>query len=224
MGKRWVFQELVKKQDDGSLDVIGYVAYALYKAKKDSLATSLRSQQTPEEEIERRLREFHENTVISSDECSTLRKRAEEVINESFESALADMESTLTSQLETAKNRSESEYQRKLKELEKERKSFEKEKKTLSTKVRKEESNKIYLAAKDVTKPNRLIRSALWMWNGFSGLIATVFVGIVIFGSLVYFGDGKTKQEVIGHAIEWTTNTLTNNPLPDTSTQGQKPE
>ncbi|GHA35963.1 hypothetical protein ACFFLZ_23240 [Photobacterium aphoticum] len=214
MTKRWVFQELVKNQENGNLDVIGYVAYALYKAKKDALATSLRKQNKGEEEIERRLREFHENTVINTQECAELRTRAEQVIGESIQIAIDDIEKILKQQLEDAKSELISEFDKKKKDLDKDREKFEKEKRTLSTKIRKEETNKLSLAAKSIAQPNRLHRSAIWLWNGFSGLIATILTGILIYGVLVYFGNNETKQSVLINALQWLVNSLTNNPLP----------
>lgn len=216
MDKRWVFQELVKKRPDGSLDVIGYVAYALYKAKKDELATSLRQAGNPEDVIVRRLNEFHDN-VLNTNECDDLRVRAENIIDESLRTSLDDMERTLNTLYDREETSLKKEYESKQKELQKERELFEKEKRTLNTKVRKEETAKLANAAKNIVPKGRLLRSVLWLWNGFAGLFATILTGVFVFGMLVYFGDADTKQEALGNLLQWLAKTLTSNPLPDSN-------
>ena len=60
--KKWVYKELVTDKDD----VQGIIAYSIYKANKDQLATSLRADGKNEDEITVQLNTFHDHTLLNN--------------------------------------------------------------------------------------------------------------------------------------------------------------
>lgn len=215
MEKRWVFQKLVKKMDDGSVDVLGLVAYALYKAKKDEVATALREQGKPEAEIEQRLQEFHDNTLISDKEHENLRTMAENIIAKALQDSLGAMESALEAQVKAERERLNADHDSACKKLQKEHDIFEKKQKAIRNQMRKEEIDKLRVAVENSSVTSRFSRSAKWLWDGFAGLFATILTGILILGLMSYFGDANTKSAMLINVMKWLISTSTNNPLPE---------
>ncbi|CAH1592703.1 hypothetical protein DC915_RS03285 [Vibrio parahaemolyticus] len=219
MEQRWVFQKLVKKPTDGSLDLIGYIAYALYKAKKDELATNLRESNTPEDIIDRRLKEFHDNTLLTPRECDSLRENAEQILNSGIDAALSSLEETLNNDMTIAIDKVKNDFARKESQLQKERTEFEKKRQSTRTALRKEESRKLLAAAKEAVLPTKRERVIDWVLNGFSGIVATFILGVIVFGGAAMFSSQETKQQLLENVVRWAANTSTSNPFPDVSTE-----
>ena len=83
MSKKWVFESLVT--DDK--DAIGLIAYAFYKRKKHTLATSLRSEGKDESHIQQEVRTFHDH-ALQSNALPDYREEAKKFLDEIFDLSL----------------------------------------------------------------------------------------------------------------------------------------
>lgn len=77
MVEKWVFEEIV--EDDK--DIIGLVAYALYKQRKHTLGVSLREQGKDEDLIREELKSFH-NQALQSNSLDDYRARGKIFLDE----------------------------------------------------------------------------------------------------------------------------------------------
>lgn len=97
--KRWVFEALVRDEED----VQGLIAYALYKKSKHELATSLRQQGKSEEEIQKAVGDFHDN-VLNSDLLGTYKDRSSRFINSIYQSIYQKCQSEVLKNYNKIKN------------------------------------------------------------------------------------------------------------------------
>lgn len=202
--KKWVFQELVKP-GNGELNVIGLVAYSLYKAKKDSLASELHKQGDPEEEIQRRLDEFHDNVSLNKAEKDDLILKAKLLIDNAINTPYQKLVDNLNEQVETQ-----------LKKLNDDKAKFELECDKERKKIQNQEANKLKKAASSFQKPSLWIRFFQWVGGGFAGVFATIITGIIIMGLLTYNGSPEDRAATVERGAKWILNTATGNPYSGT--------
>jgi rubrerythrin len=132
--RKWVFEEVVEHEKD----VVGFIAYAMYKSKKHNVAESLKKTGASEQVIQDRVQTFHDQ-VLMSNSLSSYRKAAEifisELLNENSNELTKDHEKKLLAAYEDYKKkiaRLESEYK---KSVELQRKKLENDKKQLYRKI-----------------------------------------------------------------------------------------
>ncbi|MCS6237122.1 hypothetical protein G3495_18710 [Shewanella baltica] len=194
--KKWVFSELVQHDKD----VLGIVAYALYKKDKHDTASSMRSSGSGEEQIEDKIRTYHDQVASVESMQSGYRSRAQNVLKETIFKTASGLIEEKMSQLEVMLSKVEkqsivcNELQIKLEQdsLIKIDKKVAQEK----TKLRKELLAELSLASQKITKPSIPRRAFSWILGGFSGLAATVLSGIVLFGIAGLIADDKTKSSL----------------------------
>ncbi|MGX9459423.1 hypothetical protein ACWU37_21065 (plasmid) [Photobacterium damselae subsp. damselae] len=230
--KKWVFQLLTKAHlsDNGQPSVNGLIAYALYKARKDELATNLRLQGHPEDEISRRLKEFHETIAMSEREISSLLKYAEDLLVDLISGETKNINDKLKQEYDARSAKLNAEHENHKKELkrqkdacdarsarldaEHERRKKENEKEL--KKLKDVELKKIRDAANNYSKPNKFVRFGLWVFSGFPSIIATSIAAVGIFGCVVFLGPEATKQDAKKQIFNWLFDSTTTVSMPKT--------
>lgn len=76
--KKWMFSELVQNPDDPEQ----LIAYAMYKADKDCLATQCRARRVSEEDIVAELSSFHDSIVYSDRRLQDYRDKAKRTVDQ----------------------------------------------------------------------------------------------------------------------------------------------
>lgn len=83
--RQWVYSRLVQGRDD----MLGLIAYGLYKARKSELAESYRRNGLTEEVIVQKLREFHDQTVHGNGALEQYRGAATRYLDDLLKDAYA---------------------------------------------------------------------------------------------------------------------------------------
>lgn len=195
--KQWVFQRLVKP-GDGELNVVGLVAYSLYKAKKDELATGLRKAGEVEEKIQDKLNDYHDNVLLNKLEQDDLITRAESLIDDAISGPYQEMLENLNK-----------EYQKKIDALDEDKKAFNDSLKKLRSKIQAEEANKLKKAANGYQEPGFFVSTGLWLWGGFAGVAATLLTGVIVYGILAMLGTPEEKNRLVAQGATWLIETAT---------------
>lgn len=76
--KKWMFSELVQNPNDPEQ----LIAYAMYKADKDCLATQCRARRVSEEDIVAELTSFHDSIVYSDRRLQDYRDKAKRTVDQ----------------------------------------------------------------------------------------------------------------------------------------------
>lgn len=168
MNKKWVFESLVT--DDK--DAIGLIAYALYKHKKHTLATSLRKAGHGEEHIQQQVQTFHDQT-LQNNSLDDYREKAKNFLDKIFKEIEADVKA-----------------------------SFEKEKAQLEKQHQKDlanEKRKLYQNIKNYQHANRAWYEKLgaWLLSGIPGIASSFLVTCLIIGASVLLISEDKRQEML---------------------------
>ncbi|MCD9491729.1 hypothetical protein GLP30_13470 [Photobacterium phosphoreum] len=203
---KWVFQALVLSKDD----IIGYLAYSLYKFKKDELATFLRKSGVLEPQIKQRLHDFHDNALVSQNTLNEYRDLAEKILL----NINNNTEKEIKKQLE--KNN--------IKNNIKNKKLFKNSMLSVSNKERdieriienrvNAEIDKIKSAAHTYQKPALFIRFLIWIRDGFSGVFATSILILLFYAYAGLIADDDTRKNLKQGVIKEFADLVSENPLP----------
>lgn len=185
MAKKWVFNALVKSENDP----IGLLAYALYKFQKDEIGQSLRSEGLDEGEITKRLSNFHDDTLRTNSSLEQFRSKAVTVVELIGQKA---GEALIKSQTEEL-SKKQSLLEKNQAQFEKDRKEFQKTLKKEKTKIKAELLERFKITVDDTPKKSGWRKCGEWLLGGFSGLIAQVIVLVFSFGMLTLaYGDSDS--------------------------------
>lgn len=173
MNKKWVFASLV----NNDRDAIGLIAYALYKHKKHTLATSLRQEGRGEDYIQQQVQTFHDQT-LQNNSLNDYREKATNFLNEIF-----------------------SKLEQNIKD------SYEKEKAQLQkdhANAIKKEKQKLIKNIEEFKYANRAWyeKLGLWLLSGIPGLISSFLITALIIGAAVLFVPEQKKQEIFESLIK----------------------
>lgn len=198
MSKRWVFTELVKDNRDH----IGLIAYALYKVDKNELAESLRAQGFSSEIIDIKVKEYHDNIVEMSTTQHRYRENAERVMIE----LLTEMESKIFP-----------DFQGQITKLQKQMEAKDKKHQKDLAKAKWAGVQSFYEAYCDSDKgKSKLLLSWFWLWNGFSGVLATIIVAILVYGAAALFVTSDKRDEILSSAADNIKSAVTSSsPIPE---------
>ncbi|MCG7566545.1 hypothetical protein MHM95_09605 [Pseudoalteromonas sp. CnMc7-15] len=183
--KNWVFECLV----EGDNDLVGLVAYAFYKKSKHDLATQLRKNNTPEEEIQEQVQSHHDSVVRSQQILDGFRNQAKTLLTVVHSNIANDVTTRL-----------EREHARKVDELEK------KKKKAFDDAVRQLKNS-----AKTYEQASWWRRSAKWLWNGFSGVFAAVITTVIVGGILFSIATEDEKKQMTEKTVKSVVEQLSGN-------------
>ncbi|WP_063664741.1 hypothetical protein [Aliivibrio fischeri] len=194
MAKKWVFNALVKSDNDP----IGLLAYALYKFQKDEIGKSLRSENETEEEIAKQLSNFHDSTLRSHSSLEDFRNKAVTLVSLIGEKAGESLVKATTDDLNTKLAIVEKEKA----QLEKDRKGFQKMLNKEKTKIKAELLEQFKATVENTPKKNRLEKFTSWLLGGFSGIAAQLIVVVFTFGVLaLYYGSGDALMKKFSDSI-----------------------
>lgn len=168
MNKKWVFESLVT--DDK--DAVGLIAYALYKHKKHTLATSLRKAGNKEEYIQQQVQTFHDQT-LQNNSLDDYREKSKNFLDQIFK----ELENSIQA-------------------------DFEREKTLLAKQHKKELANQQKLLYQKIKNfqyakqgwPKKL---GIWLLSGIPGIVSSILVTSLIIGASVLFTSEDTRQEVL---------------------------
>ncbi|WP_428242325.1 hypothetical protein [Gynuella sp.] len=168
MTKKWVFESLVKDDQDS----IGLIAYALYKHKKHTLATSLRKEGKNEEYIQQQVQTFHDQT-LQNNSLDDYREKAKNFLNKIFSELEADISA-----------------------------GFEKEKAQLEKQHKKDlanEKRKLCQNIKNYQHANRTWYEKLgaWLLSGIPGIVSSFLVTCLIIGASVLLISEDKRQDML---------------------------
>jgi hypothetical protein len=169
--KKWVFRLLVK--DDK--DIVGLLAYSLYKHRKNEIAEGHRSRGVPEAEISQKLSAFHDESTVGATAIDQFRERGNNILAEV---------------VAQAENRRNAAHQAALDAL---KKDHAKE----LLKCRKEAMAEIAAAAATkVAKTHWAKKTLLWLVSGIPGAVSTVVLVVVIYGVMAILA-GEEKRNAM---------------------------
>lgn len=206
--KKWVFTEIIAYEQD----VLGLIAYALYKKDKHDTAVSLRQQGYDEPSIEKQLNDFHNQIATIPQRQEHYKNQASDVLNGTvglmMETSFVKKKEELTAewrqldeknlQLEERKNNLESTI----------KKQVDEKVKKARIEIHKEELNKLAQAGKNAVLPKLHTRAFLWLWSGFSGVFATIAVGWLLYSIAANNASPETKQKLLREFVESTVTTI----------------
>lgn len=194
MAKQWVFEKLVTDPHKG---VVGLIAYALYKARKHEVASSLRESGRSEEEIKEQVDSYHESVVNSPSTLSDFKSNASRLLDD----VTAQLEQGIAEHYQKQLERKDRDYTEAVERLKRE---YEKK---LNREVKKgmhEFVKKIHAAP---VRP-KTIRALCWIWNGFSGVFAATLLAMMIGGIVYHSLPAEQKNEAIANSFNrWINST-----------------
>ncbi|WP_099081240.1 hypothetical protein, partial [Vibrio sp. PID17_43] len=179
MAKKWVFNALVKSENDP----IGLLAYALYKFQKDEIGQSLRAEGKSETEISERLANFHDDTLRSSSSLEQFRTKAVTIIELLGQKAGETLVKNQTDELE----KKQALLKKEQAELEKNKKELQKSLNREKTKIKNDLLEQFKITVNDTPKRSGIRKFGEWLLGGFSGIVAQIIVVIFSFGLLTLF-------------------------------------
>lgn len=178
MTKKWVFESLVT--DDR--DAVGLIAYALYKNKKHTLASNLRSEGKAEDTIQQEVNTFHDQT-LQNNSLVDYREKATNYLSELIQNVQNDERVKYTQE----KQKLEQKHQKEKKDLGKEHEAKLKKQKTAILKNMRE-----YQGA-NRTFPEKTFH---WLASGLPGIVSSFLITCLIIGASVLLVSEDRKQEV----------------------------
>jgi hypothetical protein len=192
--KRWVFRELVSNNQD----YLGLMAYALYKHEKDETANGLRAEGKQDADVETALRAFHDQVLMSPARLESYKKQAASLVDVAIQRSTNAVEAAY----QNKQRELESDYNKKQTELENLKEKLEKEDSKKKQKLKTEIINDIKGCVSDYKKPHFTMRSLMWIWGGFSGVIASVSVMVITFLILAIFSDPNSKHQIVANFFQ----------------------
>ncbi|MCU7974892.1 hypothetical protein L5M43_06310 [Shewanella sp. SW36] len=215
--KKWVYSELVQHDND----VLGIVAYALYKKEKHETATQYRKQGKNEDYIAEQISAFHDQVASVATRQDGYRERAKQVLSATVGLAIEKGLDQLNEQytkLEAGINSQQKALDTKQAELKKREQSFdltvEQKVKKEITKVRKEEQSKLARASQNLIQVSIFRRTVFWVLNGFSGIVATTITGIAILTFAAYTADEATQKSLLQDVAKYFVELMSADPVP----------
>ncbi|UAW98743.1 hypothetical protein KEM63_01790 [Halopseudomonas nanhaiensis] len=168
MKKRWVFASLVKNDQDA----IGLIAYALYKHKKHTLATSLRSEGKDETFIQQQVDTFHDQT-LQNNSLDDFREKATKFLDE----MIGQIEKDLTA------------------DHEKEKAALAKQHKNQLT----NEQKRLLQNMKNYQRAHRSIweRAGAWILSGVPSAVSSFLIASLVIGASVLTVSEEQRQAVL---------------------------
>ncbi|WP_067095559.1 hypothetical protein [Marinomonas atlantica] len=177
--KVWVFERLVKNDQDAQ----GLLAYALYKYSKHSLALSLRSEGVSEPEIDKRVKNFHDDQIASY-QLSTYKDRADVYLDAMIKQVEADSAKHYAAEIQVLKKQHATEIQT-LKSQHK--KGLEKaERDLLKNVIRFRED-----------KRTTLSKFGFWLLSGVPSALAALIVTAIFYVVMFFVVQEQTKKDVL---------------------------
>ncbi|WP_392385082.1 hypothetical protein [Marinomonas primoryensis] len=173
LDKKWVFKELVK--DDR--DFVGLLAYAMYKHKKHTLASTLRDKGNSEDVIIQRTQDFHDN-ALDSNSLRVYQEEAKTYLN----SLIANIEQEHKTRFEKEKNTLEAKLKADLR----------KQKKELIDDISK-------YKAQDTNWPYRIF---VWILSGMPSAVAAIIITLVVYAGAMAMAGEDQKKEVISEMVQ----------------------
>lgn len=215
-GKKWVFRELVANNGD----MEGLIAYALYKFEKDQIASRMREDGVDDLDVDRRLREFHDQTLMSSDRLESYKEKATKKIYDSIQDAVKAADQEYRIELE----KMQVEHNEKMTILNNKEKRLDAQKKNIPAKIeegiKKGITDCVIKAASTYVSPRKRDRFWAWLKSGFAGYAAGSILVVIVLSIAAAASDKAVKDQLIVTLISSLVKYITNNPLPpiDTST------
>lgn len=168
MDKKWVFESLVKDDKDS----IGLIAYALYKNKKHTLATSLRNKGKDESHIQQQVQTFHDQT-LQNNSLDDYREKAKNFLDKIFN----ELEEDIKARYEKEKTQLGKEHANNL----------------------KKEKAKLIKNIREFQHANRSWYEKLgaWLLSGIPGIVSSFLVTSLIIGASVLLVSESKRQEVL---------------------------
>lgn len=168
MARKWVFESLVNNDQDS----IGLIAYALYKHKKHTLATSLRQAGNDEDYIQQQVQTFHDQT-LQNNSLEDYREKAKNFLNKIFQEIEEDI---------SAK------FEKEIAQVEKQHK------KELTN-----EKRKLFKNIKEYQHANRAWYEKLgaWLLSGIPGIVSSFLVTCLIIGASILFISEDKRQDML---------------------------
>lgn len=168
MTKKWVFEALVKDDQDS----IGLIAYALYKHKKHTLATSLRSEGKDEEHIQQQVQTFHDQT-LQNNSLDDYREKAKNFLDKIFD----ELEENISARFEKEKAQLEKQH----------KKDLANEKRSLLQKIKNyQHANRAWYE-----------KAGTWLLSGIPGIVSSFLVTCLIIGASVLFIPEDKRQAML---------------------------
>ncbi len=167
MTKKWVFESLVT--DDK--DAIGLIAYALYKHKKHTLATSLRKEGKDEDHIQQQVQTFHDQT-LQNNSLTDYREKAKNFLDEIFD----ELEEIISADFKKEKAKLEKQHQNAI----------------------KNQKAKILKSMREYQTANKspLEKLGLWLLSGVPGIVSSFVITCFILGASMFLVSEDRRQEV----------------------------
>lgn len=167
MTKKWVFESLVT--DDK--DAIGLIAYALYKHKKHTLATSLRKEGKEEGYIQQQVQTFHDQT-LQNNSLGDYREKANSFLDEIFD----ELEEIISADFKKEKAKLEKQCQNEI----------------------KNQKAKILKNMREYQTANKspLEKLGLWLLSGIPGIVSSFVLTCFILGASIFLVNEDKRQEV----------------------------
>ncbi|AWL12821.1 hypothetical protein HMF8227_02369 [Saliniradius amylolyticus] len=167
MGKKWVFEELVKDDKDS----VGLIAYALYKREKHVLASGLREDGHDEDEIQAQTATFHDQAV-SSDRINSYREQATTYLNRIINEVEENKEKEHKEQLEKLNKTHKRELTKERQKLIKQMKDFQ---------------------SANQTFQQRLIH---WLFSGIPAMFSSILLTCLVLGASMMMVSESKRQEI----------------------------
>lgn len=193
MTKQWVFTELVKNETD----IEGLISYAIYKYRKNEVATKANSEKKSPEEINALLKTYHETVLSSTSTQQDFRDKAIKIIDTAVQLANAN----ITKMQETKFNEALADLEKQKKSLDKQKVDFERNSKSEIKKAISAELEKIRTAATKIKKESLFMIILKWLGSGFSGIAATTLAIIIALGIMSLTSSDEQKQTLVKNTL-----------------------
>lgn len=193
MTKQWVFTELVKNETD----IEGLISYAIYKYRKNEVATKANSEKKSPEEINALLKTYHETVLSSTSTQQDFRDKAIKIIDTAVQLANAN----ITKMQETKFNEALADLEKQKKSLDKQKIDFERNSKSEIKKAISAELEKIRTAATKIKKESLFMIILKWLGSGFSGIAATTLAIIIALGIMSLTSSDEQKQTLVKNTL-----------------------
>ncbi|MEH6671360.1 hypothetical protein [Halopseudomonas sp.] len=168
LNKKWVFATLVKNDRD----TVGLIAYALYKHKKHTLATSLRDDGKDEAFIQQQVQTFHDQT-LQNNSLDDYREKATKFLADIFDQIEKDVSV-----------------------------NHEKERVLLEKKYKKDltnEQKRLFQNIKNYQYDHRskMDRLGAWLLSGVPSVVSSFLIASLLIGASVLTVSEEQRQAVL---------------------------
>lgn len=198
MDKRWVFTELVKNKDDFE----GLLAYSFYKVDKNAYAEELKAQNLTPEQIDEKVHTFHDMALRAS-AIEGYRKNAVSFMHIILKNMEEEVGRDFQQQINKLKKQVQDKDKKHASELAK------------AKRLGVESFYDTYCTGNKEGKSKWLL-SALWLWNGFSGVFAAIIVAVVVYGIAAQFVSSDKRNDILNSAADNIKSALVpSSPIPE---------